>query len=92
MLRALHRDHAVRHATIDVPRRDRSRAPFGCRTNRSIGITDRVADRARSDRDTAKEVARGRHFVLDIIFFSSIIYSLYEPGLLSPVLVMVSGW
>jgi hypothetical protein len=29
--------------------------------------------------------------VLDIIFFSSIIYSLYEPGLLSPELVMVSG-
>ena len=30
--------------------------------------------------------------MLDIIFFSSIIYSLYEPGLLSPELVMVSGW
>jgi len=29
------------------------------------------------------------HFVLDKTFFSLIIYSLYEPGLLSPVLVLV---
>ena len=91
MLRALHRDHAARRATIDVPRRDRSRARFGCRVNRSIGTADRVADRARSGRGPAKEVARAHHFVLDIIFFSSIIYSLYEPGSLSPALVIVSG-
>jgi hypothetical protein len=36
----------------------------------------------------AKKVASLRQFVLDIVFFSSIIYSLYEPGLLSPELVI----
>jgi len=32
---------------------------------------------------------RARNFLLDIVLFSSIIYSLYEPGSLSPELVIV---
>jgi hypothetical protein len=38
-----------------------------------------------------KKTRTPHHFVLDITFFSPIIYMLYEPGLLSPVLVIVRG-
>jgi len=50
-----------------------------------------VIDVART-RDIVENSSRARHFLLDIVRFSTVIYISYERGRLSPRVVMSGSW